>query len=559
MSVVARAGLAEEPVSIGTTEGPRARVTQNALIVGLLALYLTMGWLARPPMAVGPDDVVYLALSRSLEAGSYREVFQASAPLHVQYPPGYPAWLVLVRRATNERIDLIPAVNLGLVALSLLIFAILARRLVGGWFAIALLLPLVLNPSLLWSGGSYLSEALYTFLSTAALAATFGAGDRGKRSAYAAIALALLAFLTRAAGVALVAAIGIWVVSRRRRTEVATFAAASLLVVGGWFAYAAATPAAASVNTYRDDFISGEVAARPAAERPTAIASFARRVWHNASWYGSQGLPSELSLPTVGGTLIDNWLWLLLTISLLGVGLIILWQRWRAAAVYVVLYAGMLVVWAWPVHRFLWPIIPLLLLTFLIGAWRFADRVPRRIRFIGTAVLVGLMAMGAARDASARMAQYRGCDRDTPSLSSGCYSLETRGIVLASQYVKQHDSTGGVVLAAPAAVVNLFSGHLTESANLVRSIPRASLPRVLHQRGIRHVLLVAGGDLDTEALAPALLESCSRFEVEARFAPGTLLLAPADSGGARGDACAALAEYARANGVRGSLTPGPHR
>jgi len=48
------------------------RDRRAALIAALLSLYLAIGWVARPPLALGAtDEIIYLALSRSLEAGSF--------------------------------------------------------------------------------------------------------------------------------------------------------------------------------------------------------------------------------------------------------------------------------------------------------------------------------------------------------------------------------------------------------------------------------------------------------------------------------------------------------
>src|SRR5262245_3038431 len=107
---------------------------QNTLIAVLLVAFIAIGWRARPPLGLGgTDEMVYWALSKSLESGSYREIYQASAPRHLQYPPVYPAWLVVVRHTLGDRIELVPAANLALVAGALLLLTLVARQLMGGW------------------------------------------------------------------------------------------------------------------------------------------------------------------------------------------------------------------------------------------------------------------------------------------------------------------------------------------------------------------------------------------------------------------------------------------
>src|SRR4026209_170496 len=86
------------------------------LTLAVLVL-LVFGWRGRELLGItSGDDLTCLALSKLLERGSYREDFLVGAPLHVKYPPGYPAWLVVVRGLSGENLDVIRGTNLALLA-----------------------------------------------------------------------------------------------------------------------------------------------------------------------------------------------------------------------------------------------------------------------------------------------------------------------------------------------------------------------------------------------------------------------------------------------------------
>ena len=522
-----------------STHGPGAL---NLLVALLLLVYLAVGWNAREKLQFeSGDELTYLALSRSLEAGSYREIYRASAPLHVQYPPGYPAWLGLVRHATSERIDLIPAVNLALVALSFAILFTAARRIAGSWLALAMLLALVLSEAMLWAGGAYYSEALYVLLSTSALAATLTSDHKRWRAAPLAIALALLAFLTRSVGIAVVLAIGAWLWSRRKRPELFTYGVATTLVGGGWFGYTTFARAGQLVRTYGGDFVSGHQRVQS-----SFASQLVHRVWQNARVYLTEVLPTALSQPTIQGTRIDNVIWLLVNVVCLGAGLKVLWQQWQAAAAYLVLYGGMLLLWPWPINRLFVPVIPLTLLALLLGAWSLARQLSRRRRVLALGTLVALLFFGAVRGAIARVAELRPCDRAKPYARSGCYPPEGQSLIEASEYIRAHAADGDVVLAWRPTTVNFLSGHLTEPAQLVLQAPPGRVGELLRERRIRFALLTAVNPyFEAGAFAQALIGSCRQFRVEARFLPHAILLETAESDEATPNACAALAEYRR--------------
>jgi len=522
-----------------------ARV-QHALVAVLLVCYLALGWIGRDPIQLpSGDDLTYLSLSRSLESGSYREIFRASAPLHVMYPPVYPAWLVLVRHATGNRLDLVLVSNLLLVALSFLILFAVARQLGGPWLALSLVFVMVLSHGLLWMGGSLYSEALFLFLSTCALVATRMTDRYGQRAAFAAIALALLAFLTRLAGISLVLAVGVWLWSRRKTLELATYAVASAAVVGGWFGYVSLASSSQTVRSYSIDL---------SYIPHTGIVSEVARVWQNAVTYGTEILPVELSFPTIPDTLIDNWIWLGLEIVLLATGLVILWKTWRATAAYLPPYAALLIFWTYSDNRLLDPVIPLVMLTFLLGAWRVTRRLPARARVPVLCTLVALLAFGATGGTVQKLQHYRHCDRTNPYTSAGCYDAETRSVVAASQYIRDRLPPGDVVLAWKPSTVQFLTGRAAESAQIVQQFPQDRTVQALRDRKIRHVLLTAFTSFERGRLAHTLLESCQDLWVEARFAPHAILFSTSSPSGATSDACSDLAAFVRDNKQAPNLT-----
>ena len=139
--------------------------------IGIL-VFFTLGWRGRLPVTiVGGDELYYVSLSRSLEVGTYRELYYASAPRHVKYPPGYPALLAGIRKLGGESHDLVRAVNLAFVAGAILGSFLIVRKVAGVGPALAVLTLLAVNPSLLRVGATMMSEAPYLGFTGAALAA----------------------------------------------------------------------------------------------------------------------------------------------------------------------------------------------------------------------------------------------------------------------------------------------------------------------------------------------------------------------------------------------------
>lgn len=518
--------------------GLAARV-QYPLLALALAFFLILGWRGREPIHIGTtDENTYLMLSRSLESGSYRESFLGTAPLHVKYPPGYPAFLVGVRLVGGENLDVIRAVNLLLLAGSIVLLYLVVRRVAGVAVALSAAFLLAINHALLNAGGTVLSESLFIGLATAALYCTVRADAGRSRWAYWAVALVLASFLTRTAGIAFVAAIGVWLLGRRRPPELLAYALASLVVVGGWLAYAAMVPDQAGGKSYGMDIAAG---LRGAPESHPAL-RFIYTALRNVAHYGVRTFPTLLGVPTVGGTSIDNVAWLGVNAALIPVGAFVLWKRARAAAAYLVFYGGLLVAWPWLQARVVVPLIPLALVALLIGAYHLTRLLPAPARHAAFAALVLLLGFGGLKATLQRDAQAQKCDRSNPYESEGCLDPVTRGAGRAALFIRANTPPDAVVLTLEGAGVNYVSGRLTELPNSLWVPPDQVLQRLSDLR-IQYIML-SGHNERMVRLAQVLLPSCREFRVAGRFGDGVILLTTGIPGLTSEDGCVVLGTLA---------------
>jgi hypothetical protein len=513
------------------TSAPVLERLQYPLVAVFLVLFLIVGWVGREPTmnAAADDELVYLSLSKSLESGSYREIYKATAPLHVQYPPGYPAWLMVVRHTVGENLDLIRLSNLLLVALALLLIFLVARGLMGTRLALALLFLLALNRSLLTTG-SLTSEGLFLLVSAAALALMLPSGRPDARRVTGVIALALFAFLTRAIGLALVLAVGAWLWSHRRRGPLLAWAASSVLVVGGWFTYSAIAREAISVRSYATEF------ARRIPASTGVLQHLAERVWHRGVVYATTIMPNSLSLPTIPGTLVDNWLWLVANAVCITAGFVVFWRRWRALALYLLCYLAMVLLWSWFSGRLLVPLIPFGLLALLLGARWATGLLPMPARKIALGALLVLLALGALQAGRERLSLYRQCDRNNPYGSPGCYGEAKLAMAAAGEYLRSHASPESILLTNQPASMNFLSSHPTEDAGTLLPAYRLRIGELIRSRNIRFILI------SNPWMARAFLSNCNQLRIANNLLPAALLLSTAEGGAAGSDACPALGE-----------------
>lgn len=492
---------------------------QNGLAALIMALYFAIAWQSRVPTDLqGSDELEYRALSQSLEHGSYREIFQATEPLAVKYPPVYPSFLLAIRTVAGDHADAVRLANIVLMAIALILRYLAVRQFAGGWVALGALLVSAVNPSTFLNASSQMSESLYFTLVTAAMYATFRAERGSTRAIPAVMVFTVLAFLTRTAGITLIVAIWLWFFLRRPRRELAIYSVVALIALGAWFGYTASVPHDGAAS-YTRDLSDAHVGAST-----SGIVRIAKHAV--SSWYAlsTRTAVYTLALPTVEGTIADNVLWVLVIFVLVPIGVIALWRRWTAMSIYVVLYSLLMVVWPYPSGRLLSAIIPTMIVAVLLGAKAVFLRAAPRATSAALIVLVFVFVLGAMQRDIDRSAHLAGCDRAHPLDANGCHNSLEHGMIHASDYLKTNARPTDVLVTSKGATMYFLSDRKTLPSRSFMKLPEGTVTDSLRAHGVRYVLL--GGFIKDEdgRLADALKPECRNFRVEWNGLPAAVLL-----------------------------------
>lgn len=294
-----------------------------------------------PPIGFSWDDAWYLLMAEWLTPGSNYRVIAWTMLWVTSYPPLFPMFIALSGSglADQQNAFIMNALFLSLGAGVAMIW--FARE---GFSAIAMALAAILvmfNPVTLGYLPILFSEFLFTFLATSALVLVFF-GKKWKWNAnWVLIGLLVgLSVATRSAGWALVAGFLLHLVfNRKLHPAVAFFIGMSAGILFIPFLKAGLPPPA--VN-YMDQLNQG-------------IDNL------DLGFLVQQAKGLTLGWSMVWGWGIGAWLIALVVLP----GLIIRLKANRADAWYVMAYLGMLLLWPWPGHmgRFLWPLLPCLLVA----------------------------------------------------------------------------------------------------------------------------------------------------------------------------------------------------
>lgn len=503
------------------------------LVAVLVTIHVVLAWLGRQPaVTTGHDDALYLALGRALRGFSYEELHYVPSAWHAQYPPGYPAMLALAGALFGDGITVYTTLSLLCSAAALLLFTGAMRQVAGEVPALALLAACAVNPDLIAHAGDVSTEAPFmaaSALTLWALVPVPGGTDRPRLAG----AGALAACLIRSAGLPLLLALLVhWLLQRRWR-HAATLAAVAALTVGSWMLWTVVAPHQTVGRSYVADFTGGRGSVVAGSAFGPMLARFQQ--------YFASALPSALSLTPVPGTAADNLIHLVLLVTLLVIGVLVTWRRWRALALFLLLYCGLLLAWPWIQTRFLYPVVPVLWVVLLLGALALGRRFGRWLAPATGGVLLVSALFGGTRE-TLTTARWWSCDRRDPLQSAACFTEDQRSYFAAAAWVRKHTPPEAVFLTAKDATWYYYSGRRVVRSIPIQQVDPDRLLQYLNDAGVSYVVLGNVKDNETERFSWMLRRICRSLEIEARFPPRTYLFglrpAPGDD-----QACRALVEY----------------
>lgn len=339
----------------------------NLFLLALVFVSAILALLRFDSLQIGTsyDDAKYIILAESLASGQGYELVNFPHPqIERNFPPGWPLVLAPFTLVFPKNYDSLKVVSLVLwLASIILVYKLFSKRLTSPYLEI-LTAFVALNPLLVGTSVTLMSESAYLFFSLLALVA-FDNAD-GKSWGWLILA-ALLAFYTqqvRAIGISLTISLLVILLLSKRFKEIAMVA---VLLVGG-FAFQSwlnlRNGGTVISSGYEAQVLSGPIMEKIG------------QVWSNASGYFNQVLAG--SLIPIFGTRLDtlfSWLFIILNIAILlmfVLGIFTTKPKLEWMHIYFVIYvAGILAFWNPQVGsvkaRFLIPILPLLYFYFLIG------------------------------------------------------------------------------------------------------------------------------------------------------------------------------------------------
>lgn len=523
-----------------------------AIAALLLLLHAGLAWGARElALLTAQDDGRYMILAQALRDLSYRDLYLIGAPPHAVYPPGYPAFLTVWGAVAGSGFTtlVVPTILLSTAALAVAFVAI--RRVWSPSGALLCLACLAVNPFLVTRAGSVRSEPLYMLLAMLALWALARRDPRG-RTVLVAGAAAIAAALTRTIGVALVVAIGVdWLLRGHVRALVG-LGVASLGTVGAWLLWTALAPNQYEGVHYFADVLPGDGAG--------PVETLVARIAEQVPGYAVEAVQTT-ALPTLSGTPFDNLVWGGVVALGLAVGIVALYRRWRAAAIYLGLYAIVVVLWPYQHTRFLEPAIPLIVVTLLLGIGVAVARLRPAWAPGALLALAAAMVGGGSLESGREVAIRQSCGAFSLADPPACIQEDRASYLRALDHIARATPEDAVFFTAKPEALYLYTGRRSVLLESTLGYEPERFAERLAERGVDRVLLGSLHVNEPRVLHDLLAESCDAFAVEAYFEPRTYLLRPrADSGGGgseaaeaaagRADACAAMEAYEEASRAR---------
>ncbi|HEX8362498.1 MAG TPA: hypothetical protein VF613_20425 [Longimicrobium sp.] len=487
------------------------------MAAALAVVHLGLALLAlQPAPFTGGDNAVYLALARSLRAGGYRDLFDPAAPVHAQFPPGWPAVL-----AGALALGVKPWVGIKYLT------AVFSALLVGATYlwiqrrrrprlALGVAGLMAISPGVLALSHSELSDVPFAALTILALLAW----ERREGSVVPASLATVAAYLTRSAGLPLLVAAGVWLAWRRRWRDLAVYAAVVAPPHLAWAWWKSVHGGGyASFLLMKDPYA-------PDLGRVDA-AGLVARVLDNLRLYGGTYLPRFVTGSYGGAATVLAAM--LVALAVYGWARRV--RRPGVAEIFVPLYLAMLLLWpaTWASERFILPIFTLLLMYAGDAAARLGRMAPKLPRMAVPAAAGALLALvsldgarAAVRDGSECRRGYAGGDR------YACMSPEWKDFFASAEMARRMLPEGAAVLSRKPALFHATAGIPGRTYPLDRT-PEGLL-RAAREAGARYVLLDQIDNMAEQYLTPVLIRRPQAFCVMYTLGPARATLFALNAG-----------------------------
>jgi hypothetical protein len=452
--------------------------------IGALALAVGIAVLDNFRVGVFHDDAMYVILGRALATGQgYRYLNLPGAPLASHFPPGYPVLLALLWRIAPSfpaNVVIFKLFNAMFLCASAVLVAQLARdRLGSKTWALATGVVTAVSVPLLVLVTMVVSEPFFLALLLAVLivAERFVVGAVNGRRALALGVFVGVLTLVRSHGIALVPAIAIALVMRRRWRETAISVAGALAIMLPWQLWSSGHSAALPVplegnyGTYVAWWLRGYRDLGAVMIRDTLL----RTVPETTAMLTSLFSPVRDTVAH-GVTLVA-------LLTMLGVGAHALARRAPVTLLFLLGYAAIVLVWPFAPSRFVWGVWPLLLFVLAASGWAIGRtdlHMPTPARVALAALLLWLGTGYAAYELRAARGGW------WASISRA----GDRRLAPAIAWTHANTSPDDVVAAEDEGAVYLYTGR--------RAVPVASFTAA-------HYLRVRSAELEArEGLEPLL-------------------------------------------------------
>jgi 4-amino-4-deoxy-L-arabinose transferase-like glycosyltransferase len=435
--------------------------------IWLLAILAMHGLLAfllfNPQPFTGGDNAHYMILAESIGTGQgYRDLHVVGAPVHAKYPPLYPVVLAGAQ-SLGGGIASFKTLSAVFTTASLAFLFLLGRRRLGRKSALLVTAVAALNPVVLQYSHWVLSEALFVLLVLAAMWA-FEREDDDWRWVGLAIAAAVLAYLTRTAGLALLLALLVSLGWQKRWVRLGATGLVTVSVIGAWSRWVA-TAVASGAQGYGVDFL--RIDPYAADQGLIGPGQLLRRMLVNAWMYATTVLPETLGGDVPGTASAVNAFASIVAMVVVGTALMGWWRgirHGRVLELFALFYTGLILAWPpmWTDARFLLPLLPVLLLLSvdgIVGAFALANRKPQAWVIPLFAASLMLLSLPAnVQWVSATVACHEDFRRGD---ELACYNPLWRSFVVSALWVRDETPADAVVVSRKPRMFFYFARRQT--------------------------------------------------------------------------------------------------